>query len=147
MTSPAPDWVDQTRRFLAGSGLADVLGGLGRPGRPAGTDPAGSDPAGSDPAGSDPAGSDPAGTEHSAECRWCPLCAGLAALRGRRPDLVEGLADVLATAAAMLRAHATAAPDATAAGDHHPGAGAAGPDTRGPRTEPSPAPVQRIEVV
>ena len=64
---------------------------------------------------------------------------GLAALRGRRPDLLEGLADVLATAATVIRAQA--------AGPADPAPDPAAP--AGPAAEaddPPPAPVQRIEV-
>ena len=92
MTAPHPDWVEQARRFAAGlaaehagTGLTDVLDGL--LGAPAGRRPETGE------------GPHP---DHSAECRWCPLCAGLAALRGRRPDLLEALADVLDGAAVGL---------------------------------------------
>lgn len=123
MTGPAPDWVEQARRFVAGSGLADVLAGF-------------------DPTGS---GTD-SPADHSAECRWCPLCAGLAALHGRRPELVEGLADVLSTAAAALRAHAAGPPDAHS--DNHAGAAPTGPAAEENVTAPTPrpGPVQRIDV-
>jgi hypothetical protein len=166
MTSPAPDWVEQARRFLAGSGLADVLtaasAGLGGAG-------------GGPPTAARPAGGSGAPADHSAECRWCPLCAGLAALRGRRPDLIEGLADVLDSAVAVLRVHAATVPESAAPTDHGADHGAdpapadpapadpapadpapAGPAPAGPAPaeppagehvgEPSPAPVQRIEV-
>ncbi|SDY77202.1 hypothetical protein SAMN05661080_04555 [Modestobacter sp. DSM 44400] len=121
MTSPAPDWADEARRFLAGSGLADALAAMGsRTDSPAA-----------------PASGDGAG--QPAECRWCPLCVGLAALRGRRPDLLEGLADLLTTAATVVRAQAAAAGPAPAepAAEDEPVAG---------DDEPAPAPVQRIEV-
>ncbi len=109
MTSPGPDWVEQARRFVISSGLAEVLG----TGRPAAGDAA-------------------------AECRSCPVCAGLAALRGRRPDLVEGLADLLSTAATALRTHAAAhAPSG------HPGPAPAEPV---PEEPGAPPPVQRIDV-
>jgi len=100
MTAPGPDWLEQARRFAAGladglaaehPGLTDALGGLFGATRP-----------------------DPS-AEHGSECRSCPLCAGLGALRGRRPDLMEALADVLTSAATTLRSAATA-PDRTA---HH----------------------------
>ena len=124
MTSPGPDWVEQARRFVVSSGLADALSGVARP---EGTGTAG----------------DPA-ADHAAECRWCPLCAGLAALRGRRPDLVEGLADVLSTAAAVLRTHAaaTSATDTGAAAEEEsrPPAGPVAEES------PPPSPVQRIDV-
>jgi len=137
MTVPGPDWVEQARRFAAGlavehPGLRDTLGGLLGAAR---TDP-------------------PA--EHGAECRSCPLCAGLGALRGRRPDLMEALADVLTSAAATLRS-AAAAPDRTAPDPTPPdrttpdgSAAAAGdPDPTAPPEETVPAltpTVQRIDV-
>lgn len=114
MTDPSPDWVEQARRFLAGSGLADALTsfGAGGPAEPA---------------------------DHAAECRWCPLCSAAAALRGRRPDLVEGLADLLSTAATVLRAHGAASPGDTSA--------PADPAAEESAAEPaSPQPVQRIDV-
>ena len=120
MTSPGPDWVEQARRFVINSGLVEALS-AGRP------------------AGADPDGGQPPGGGHAAECRSCPLCAGLAALRGRRPDLVEGLADLLTTAAAALRASAGQA-----------GARGPAPSDPGPvREEPAAGratPVQRIDV-
>ena len=150
MTTPGPDWVEQARRFAAGvaaehaagRGLTDVLGGLlGAP--EAGT-----------PAGEPPAGGD---------CRWCPLCVGFAALRGQRPDLVEALADVLASASAALRTVADASvdraadhptrttPDGSDAGTdaparHVPAGAPAPPDETVPTMAPTPAPVQRIDV-
>ena len=66
MTTPGPDWVEQARRFVISSGLAEVLS----PGRPAADGAAGPS------------------ADSAAECRSCPLCAGIAAFRGRRPDLV-----------------------------------------------------------
>ena len=131
MSSPGPDWVEQARRFAAGlaaehaagASLTDVLGDL--LGQPGGEHPA----------------ADPA-----AECRWCPLCAGLAALRGRRPDLLEALADVLTSAAGALRTTARTTPDGSGAA---PGAPApeptAPPEEAVPRPAPAPT-VQRIDV-
>ena len=131
MTGPGPDWVEQARRFVVSSGLGEALSA----GRPASAGPS---------------------ADHSAECRWCPVCVGVAALRGRRPDLVEGLADVLSTAADVLRAHAAAG--APPPGEHHaarttPSEGQADqppPSAADPLREetvsPPPVPVQRIEV-
>jgi hypothetical protein len=134
MTAPGPDWVEQARRFAAGlaaehaagAGLSDVLDGL--------LGPAAGQP-----------GAD-AGPDHGAECRWCPLCAGLAALRGRRPDLLEALADVLTSAAGALRTTARTTPDGS---DAAPGAPAPEPADPPEETVPHPAPdptVQRIDV-
>ena len=125
MTAPGADWVEQARRFAAGlatehAGLTDVLGGLLGPAT----------------------GEQP--TEPGPECRSCPLCAGLAALRGRRPDLLEALADVLTGAATALRTTARTTPDGGEAG-----AGAPAPDPTPEETVPEPAPVptvQRIDV-
>ena len=140
MTAPGPDWVEQARRFAAGlaaehaeTGLTDVLGGLL-----------------GDAAGRRP--EDGAAPDHSAECRWCPLCTGLAALRGRRPDLLEALADVLAGAATALRTTARTTPDGSDAG-RQPDAPATGVPADAPappeETVPDPAPAptdQRIDV-
>ena len=127
MSSPGPDWVEQARRFAAGlaaehaagAGLSDVLGDL--------LGPHGEQPA----------------ADAAAECRWCPLCAGLAALRGRRPDLLEALADVLTSAAGALRTTARTTPD-----DSPAAPGAPEPEPAAPPEEavPRPAPVQRIDV-
>ncbi|MCZ2807179.1 hypothetical protein O2W18_18880, partial [Modestobacter sp. VKM Ac-2983] len=103
MTAPGPDWVEQARRLAAGlaaehapgARLTDVLGSL------LGTPAARPDPAHRP---EDEGAATPPPTAE--ECRWCPVCVGLAALRGRRPDLVEALADVLASAATALRAQA-----------------------------------------
>jgi hypothetical protein len=124
MTAAGADWVEQARRLLADTGagarLTDALGGL--------------------------LGERPV-ADHSAECRWCPLCSALATLRARRPDLIEAVADVLATTATVLRASA-AGSHPTPDGDE---AGAGAPDpTPDPAeesvTQPAPAPVQRIDV-
>jgi hypothetical protein len=125
MTMPGPDWVEQARRFAAGlaaehAGLTDVLGGLLTP----------------------PADDQP--TADGAECRSCPLCVGLAALRGRRPDLLEALADVLAHAANALRTTAQTTPDGSAAAADAP-APTAPPEETVPDPAPAPA-VQRIDV-
>jgi hypothetical protein len=127
MTTQGTDWVEQARRFAAGlatehPGLTDALGGLLRSAR----------------------ADQPAG--QGAECRGCPLCAGLAALRGRRPDLLEALADVLAGAATALRTSAGTTPDGSDAGTDVP---APEPSTPPEETvnHPAPAPtVQRIDV-
>jgi hypothetical protein len=122
MTEPGPDWVEQARRLAAGlatdhPGLTDALGGL--------------------------LGS--SSTDHGGQCRSCPLCAALAAVRGRRPDLLEALADVLASASTALRSTAARpTPDdrAAAAGDSST---TAPPEETVP--DPAPAPVvQKIDV-
>jgi hypothetical protein len=136
VSTPGPDWVDQARRFAAGLAaehaagrpLSDVLGGL---------------------LGAATTTPDPS-ADHSAECRWCPVCTGLAALRGRRPDLLEALADVLTTAATTLRAQASSSPHpggSDAAADV-PAPAASGPDAAAPpeTTVPRPTPVQQIDV-
>jgi hypothetical protein len=134
VSAPGPDWVEQARRFAAGlaaehaagTGLSEVLGDLlGGPAAGPETDPA---------------------ADHAAECRWCPVCAGLAALRGRRPDLLEALADVLTSAAGALRTTARTTPDGS---DAAPGAPAPEPTAPPEETVPHPAPaptVQRIDV-
>jgi hypothetical protein len=128
VTAPGTDWVEQARRFAAGlaaehsgAGLSDVLGNL---------------------LGS---GVRDAGTEHGTDCRWCPLCTGLAALRGRRPDLLEALADVLTGAATALRTSAGTTPSSNDAATDDPA-----PEPTAPPEEtvphPATAPVQRIDV-
>jgi hypothetical protein len=107
MTSPGPDWVEQARRFMVSSGLGEVLNG----GRPTGA------------ADGSASGGPPA--DHPAECRWCPVCVGVAALQGRRPDVVEGVADVLSTVAAVLRAHAAGGTAHAAGGTAHAAGGTA----------------------
>jgi hypothetical protein len=182
MTAPVPDWVEQARRFVVGSGLADALASFGAspgPGAASRTDPSGPAPGpatgGGDPgAGGHPGpggeagpddvpdpGGDLSGAGHPAECRWCPVCVGIATVRGRRPDIVEALADVLTTAATLLRAHAAAggegpdgpsappddpgaSPDGSGAPPGDPGAATGGPDDglrsdRPARATPPPA--------
>ena len=164
MTQPGPDWVEQARRLAAGlaaehaagTRLTDVLGDL--LGIPAARPGAASRPE-DDDAATRPQPAD--------DCRWCPVCVGLATLRGRRPDLVEALADVLASAATALRAPA-GAPAGTPAGGTQPAdsprtdpdGSVAAPETPAPDvrtadapappeetvTHPAPAPVQRIDV-
>ena len=51
----------------------------------------------------------PADGEHSADCRWCPVCQAAAVVRGERPEVTAALADVLTTAAAALRTFAESA--------------------------------------
>jgi hypothetical protein len=41
-------------------------------------------------------------------CTWCPVCQGLAVLRGDRPDVTERLTDAMATAATALATIAAA---------------------------------------
>jgi hypothetical protein len=121
MSTAGADWVEQARRLLADTGagarLTEALGAL--------------------------VGERPA-ADHSAECRWCPLCSALATLRGRRPDLLEAVADVLATTATVLRA--SAAGSRTTA-DDEAGVPDPSPDPAEETvTEPAPTPVQRIDV-
>jgi hypothetical protein len=128
VSSPGADWVEQLRRFIAalaaehaaGADLADVLGDM--LGRLDGGHPADGAP----------------------ECSWCPLCAGLAALRGRRPDLLESLADVLTNAAGALRTTARATPEDGAALVPAE-ARTAPPEEAVPRPAPGPT-VQRIVI-
>ncbi len=138
MTGPAPDWSAQLRELVAAA--AGLLTGLTTATAPhVGTPHVGTPHAGAPDAGTGPSATVPA--DHSAECRTCPVCTALAVLRGRRPDLSEALADVLATAATALRAHAR--PEETTPG--HP---APEPEPHEEQVSPSPppAPVQHIEV-
>ncbi|MEI4271064.1 hypothetical protein TEK04_04955 [Klenkia sp. LSe6-5] len=141
MTGPEPPWAEQLRGLV--EGLPGGLGGLGGFVADVGS---------------------AAGEDHAAECRSCPVCTALAVLRGRRPDLSEALADVLAAASGALRtlsrpADGTAAStsgdatttDATTADATSADATSADATPRGagdpdPGPAPAPAPVQRIEV-
>ncbi|MGY1855902.1 hypothetical protein [Modestobacter sp. SYSU DS0290] len=136
MTTPGQDWIEQARRLVTGlaaehpaaGSLAGALGGL----------------LGNATTGT--ADRDGAAACSDADCRWCPLCTGLAALRGRRPDLLEGLADVLATAADALRAQAgTPAGQRADDGAREPGAPPANEEPV-PSPHPRTARVQRIDV-
>lgn len=160
MTQPGPDWVEQARRLAAGlaaehaagTRLTDVLGDL--LGIPAARPGAASRPE-DDDAATRPQPAD--------DCRWCPVCVGLATLRGRRPDLVEALADVLTSAATALRTQAGTHTGGTQPADPpptNPDGSAAAPEAPAPDvrtadapappeetvTHPAPAPVQRIDV-
>jgi len=188
VTGPAPDWVEQARRFAAGlaadhgagfadwadqarrftaglaaehrdgSGLVDLLGGLGTPAGHPPPPAAGSPTDGATGSPTDDRDhSRDHSRDHAAECRWCPLCAGLAALRGRRPDLVEALADVLSSVATALRAQAgtpngttRTTPDGSDAAPDVPAPDVPAGDEPAPPeetvTHPAPAPVQRIDV-
>ncbi len=39
---------------------------------------------------------------HGPECTYCPICQGIALLRGARPEVVEHLADALGSVSAAL---------------------------------------------
>jgi hypothetical protein len=56
-----------------------------------------------------------------AECRFCPLCQGLAIIRRQGPDVLDRIAELAAGLAATLRATAPQGPH-----DDSPSAGAAG---------------------
>jgi hypothetical protein len=76
-----------------------------------------------------PAGAE---SEHSSDCRWCPVCQAAAVVRGERPEVTAALADLLSTAATALRSFADAGADAPA----EPADGEDG----------DPPPVQRIDI-
>ena len=79
----------------------------------------------------------PDGAEHTpATCGWCPLCAGMAVLRGDRPELAVRAAEHASGLLAVLRASLAERP---------------APEPRpepGPATEPQPEPerVQKITI-
>jgi hypothetical protein len=104
--NPATDWIDQARRVL------DALAGT---------------------AGSTP---DAEGTPHGSDCRWCPICQVAAVVRGERPEVTAGLADVLTATASALRTFAAAAEGSTTSA---PG------DDEAESGDPPP-PVQQIEI-
>ena len=73
----------------------------------------------------------------------------LAGVRDRRPDLLEGLADVLASTAEVLRAQATAGqPTPSGGGEADPDHPTTSATTPAEETvsQPAPTPVQRIDV-
>jgi hypothetical protein len=78
------------------------------------------------------------GAEHTpATCGWCPLCAGMAVLRGERPELAVRAAEHASGLLAVLRASLAERPAATPS--------AAEPE---PAEEPRPEPerVQKIAI-
>jgi hypothetical protein len=79
---------------------------------------------------------DGAPREHTADCRWCPICQVAAVVRGERPELTAALADVLTATATALRAFA-------AEGTPPPANEA---DRDEPTEEDPPPTVQRIEI-
>ena len=109
------DWAEQARRMV--DTLRGVLGTL----------------AASHEDGTGEQDAVPAG-----ECRWCPLCQLLAVLRGERPEVTAGIADVLRSTADALHAFA-AAPDA-------PRPDAPASDEAEPPVGDPPPVVQRIEI-
>jgi len=52
----------------------------------------------------DPAGHDPSGHATAAECRYCPVCRGLAMVRSNGPEVLDRVAEFAAGLAATLRA-------------------------------------------
>lgn len=102
------DWIDQARRVL------DAL----RAGEPAAAPADGTPP-----------------ENHSADCRWCPVCQVAAVIRGERPELTAALADVLTATATALRTFAEAA---------HPDEPGVEPEPQ-ETADPPPA-VQRIDI-
>jgi hypothetical protein len=72
------------------------------------------------------------------ECQLCPICSGLAALRGARPEAFEHLvkagAELLLAARALLEAAADPEPGGEGGAGTAPGAGAA---RRGRRPRPA----------
>jgi hypothetical protein len=112
------EWIDQARRLL------DALH-------------AGNGTAGNSSAGNSSAGG-AASAGHGADCRWCPVCAVAAVVRGERPELTAALADVLAATATALRSFA---------GEPEPAAAPPDPAQADQEEEPGAPPVaQRIDI-
>ncbi|HEX4226263.1 MAG TPA: hypothetical protein VHZ97_28130, partial [Pseudonocardiaceae bacterium] len=66
-------------------------------------------------------GTAPDGTEHTpATCGWCPLCAGIAVLRGERPELAVRAAEHASGLLAVLRASLAERPPAEPKTAHEP---------------------------
>jgi hypothetical protein len=77
----------------------------------------------------------PDGAEHTpATCGWCPLCAGMAVLRGERPELAVRAAEHASGLLAVLRA---------ALAERPPAEPKPSPE---PEEEPQPERVQKIAV-
>jgi hypothetical protein len=78
----------------------------------------------------------PDGAEHTpATCGWCPLCAGMAVLRGDRPELAVRAAEHASGLLAVLRASLAERPPAA-------------PESEPEAEEPQPEPerVQKIAI-
>ncbi|RBY82586.1 hypothetical protein DQ238_04730 [Geodermatophilus sp. TF02-6] len=123
--SDGPDWVEQTRRLVAGLGRT-----VGQALQEARATPA----------------------DHPADCRWCPVCQAAAVVRGERPEVTAALADVLGAAASALRAFAESGPaGGRPAWGGQPASeqpGSEQPASEQPAAPAEPAPtVQRIEIV
>jgi hypothetical protein len=96
-----------------------------------------------DARGRNGADGDPAG--HAAECRWCPVCRGVAALRELDPDAVTRVATAVGDLAGAVRdllsgPPAGSRPDASADAEPGPAPARAGTHGEGPPQ------VQRIVV-
>lgn len=78
------------------------------------------------------------------ECRSCPVCQLIAAIRNTRPEVLEHLACAVGEVASALRSviQPAGAPPATRPARTQPGGGAAGGRARSRQ----PAPVERIDV-
>jgi hypothetical protein len=79
----------------------------------------------------------PEGEHPPATCGWCPLCAGVAVLRGERPELAMRAAEHVASLLTVLRA---------AFAEHEPAGESARPDPERPDGAPAGARVQHIRV-
>ena len=80
------------------------------------------------------------GTPHTpATCGWCPVCAGMALVRGERPELAVRAAEHAAGLLSVLRA-ALADPSAETA------SASSDASEDEPEDEPEPGRVQKIEV-
>jgi hypothetical protein len=90
--------------------------------------------------------------EHTpATCGWCPLCAGLAVIRGERPELAVRAAEHASGLLAVLRAALAERPASASskpAADPEPGSSAESAAESEPESEPEPEPgrVQRITI-
>jgi hypothetical protein len=79
----------------------------------------------------------PDGAEHTpATCGWCPLCAGIAVLRGERPELAVRAAEHASGLLAVLRASLAERPPAEPKTAKEPE----------PEEEPQPERVQKIAI-
>ena len=84
------------------------------------------------------------------ECRICPICQAIAAVRNVRPEALEHLIGAVLELAAAVREFTvppagTAPAGPGAAGPGATGPGAAGPQTAGPAADPSAGADQRVQ--
>jgi hypothetical protein len=71
-------------------------------GRMAAKDLAGQEDSAGSPSGQPGQAEQPGHTAHGPECAFCPICQGLALLRGAKPEVVDHLTDAMTSLAAAV---------------------------------------------